>query len=553
MVPYRPPVWPSLVELFLTTADRYPDRPCFTVYDEVRHSLTYRQARAKISAVSALLVKSGVGPADKVALTGANSPEWALAYLGILAVGGVVVPLDHQLKVDESLRLYQAGDCVGYFADGAKFSAFQSAVKGELFSSGLDADQTPSVATLAPSDSALPPPVPSSELAAILFTSGTTGQPKGVMLTHANLTSDCLLSQTHLNIFSTDVFYALLPIHHSYTMLAVFIEAISVGAEIVFARRLSVTQILKDFKQAGVTMFLAVPLLFNKLLAGILDGVKKKGPVVYGLIRFLMTVSGVIKKATGINPGKRIFHSLLEKASLATMRICISGGGPLAPSVFRQYNQLGLDFVQGYGLTETSPILALNPVAHYKETSVGKVIPEVELKILDPDETGQGEIAVRGPMIMQGYYKNPEATAAVLSKDGWLRTGDVGRIDAENYLAITGRCKSLIVTEGGKNVYPEEIEFAFQLHEEVDQVLVRGFLLDEELRSEGIEALIYPSTEHQGKPESDIRPRFQKVIDQVNATLLPYQRISRFSLLNEPMAMTTKRTIKRIAPETVAS
>jgi long-chain acyl-CoA synthetase len=379
------------------------------------------------------------------------------------------------------------------------------------------------------------------------------GQPKGVMLTHANFSSDCFLSQNHLNIFATDVFYALLPIHHSYTMLAVFIEAISVGAEVVFARKLAVTQMLRDFKQAGVTMFLGVPLLFNKLLAGILDGVKKKGPVVYGLIRAMMAVSGVVKKTTGINPGKFLFHSLLDRASLATMRICISGGGPLAPSVFRQFNQLGLDFVQGYGLTETSPILALNPVAHYKENSVGKIIPEVELRILDPDETGQGEIAVRGPMVMKGYYKSPEATAAVLSDDGWLRTGDVGRVDSENYLEITGRCKSLIVTEGGKNVYPEEIEFAFQLYEEVDQVLVRGFLLDKELLSEGIEALIYPATEHHGQPESDLRLRFQKVIDQVNATLLPYQRISRFVVLDEPMAMTTKRTIRRVEaqPESI--
>jgi long-chain acyl-CoA synthetase len=553
MVPYRPPVWPSLVELFLSTVERHPDRPCFTAYDEVRQSLTYSQARSKVAAVAVVLQKASILPGDKVALTGANSPEWAVAYLGILAVGAVVVPIDHQLKPEEALRLYEAGDCVAFFADGAKHSAFQAGARGARFVGGLDPDQSLSVANLDPTETPLPPLRPSSELAAILFTSGTTGQPKGVMLTHANLSSDCFLSQVHLNIFPSDVFYALLPLHHSYTMLAVFIEAISVGAEIVFARKLAVTQLLKDFKQAGVTMFLAVPLLFNKLLGGILDGVRKKGPIVYGLIRLLMAVSGFVKRTTGVNPGKKIFRGLLDAASLATMRICISGGGPLAPSVFRQYNQLGLDFVQGYGLTETSPILALNPVAHYKVTSVGKLIPEVELQILDADETGQGEIVVRGPMVMKGYYRNPVATAAVLGADGWLRTGDVGRIDSENYLTITGRCKSLIVTEGGKNVYPEEIEFAFQLHEEVDQVLVRGFLLDAELRSEGIEALIYPSTEHQGKPEADLRHRFQKIIDQVNSTLLPYQRISRFVVLEEPMAMTTKRTVKRSGAQNVAS
>lgn len=548
----RPPVWPSLPELFAATASRFPDRPCFTAYDDARRSLSYSEVVSRVSAVVGLLGAAGVAPGDKVALTGANSPEWALAYLGILAAGAVVVPIDHQLKPEEALRLVQAGDGVAFFADSAKYGFLKAGLPGVKASWGLDADQTPTVHGLAPSSVALPAPRSSAELAAVLFTSGTTGNPKGVMLTHANLTSDCLLAQTYMPLFPTDVFYALLPIHHSYTMLAVFIEALSVGAEVVFARKMATSQILKDLRDAKVTMFLGVPLLFNKILAGILDGVRKKGPVVYGLIRFLMAVSGFVKKTTGINPGKAMFRSVLDKASLATMRVCISGGGPLAPSVFRQYNQLGLDFVQGYGLTETSPILALNPVDHYKETSVGKVLPEVELRILDPDETGQGEIAVKGPMIMQGYYKNPEATAAVLDADGWLRTGDVGRVDSENYLAITGRCKSLIVTEGGKNVYPEEIEFAFQLHGEVEQVLVRGFLLDAELRSEGIEALIFPSQEHQGKSQDELRPRFQKVIDQVNAGLLPYQRIARFHLLDEPLEMTTKRTIKRVA-EGVAS
>jgi len=531
--------------MFATTVDRHPDRPCFTAYDDARRSLTYRQARDRVAALAQALGRAGVGPGDKVALTGANSPEWALAYLGVLAVGAVIVPIDHQLRADEALRLYEAGECTAFFADGAKFAFLQERIPGARLAWGLDADQSPTVAGLAPSDGLLPAFRPSSDLAALLFTSGTTGNPKGVMLTHANLVSDCLLAQAHMRLYPTDVFYALLPIHHSYTMLAVFLEALSIGAEVVFARKMAISQVLRDLREAQVTMFLGVPMLFNKILGGILDGVRKKGPVVYGLIRALMAVSGVIKKFTGINPGKRLFKALLDQASLSSIRICISGGGPLAPSVFRQYNQLGLDFVQGYGLTETSPILTLNPVEHYKETSVGKILPEVEIRLLDADETGQGEIAVRGPMVMQGYYKNPEATAAVLSPDGWFRTGDVGRVDAEGYVAITGRCKSLIVTEGGKNVYPEEIEFAFQLHGEVEQVLIRGFVLDAALKTEGIEALLYPAQAWQGKPEAEVRPLFQRIIGQVNQNLLPYQMISRFTVLTEPLEMTTKRTIKR--------
>jgi long-chain acyl-CoA synthetase len=156
---------------------------------------------------------------------------------------------------------------------------------------------------------------------------------------------------------------------------------------------------------------------------------------------------------------------------------------------------LGIDFVQGYGLTETSPIIALNPVNHYKETSVGKVIPNIDMKILDPDERGIGEVIVKGPVVMKGYFEMPEETAASFTADGYLKTGDLGRLDSENYLYLTGRAKNVIVTEGGKNVFPEEIENEFQLYDEMEQILVRGFIADKKMKSEGIEALVYPNLE----------------------------------------------------------
>ena len=380
------------------------------------------------------------------------------------------------------------------------------------------------------------------------------GQPKGVMLTHRNLVSDCLLAQGNLSVYPTDVFYALLPLHHSYTMLSVLIESLSAGAEIVFGKRMVTKQILKDLKEARITMFLGVPLLFNKVLGGIMKGVKEKGPLVYGLVRGLMFLSGVIKKVTHHNPGKKLFHSLLEKASLSTVRICISGGGPLAPAVFRRYNQLGIDFVQGYGLTETSPILTLNPIEAYRETSVGRIIPGVEMRIREPDPSGVGEICVKGPMVMAGYYKMPEETRKVLAEDGWLSTGDVGYVDAENYVYLTGRAKNLIVTEGGKNVYPEEIENGFQLYEEVEQVLISGYEEDAATRSEKIQALLYPNLEMFKAEAAEAAPgwkaieaRLSHVVHEVNQKLLPYQRISKVTVLHERLAETTTRKVKRYA------
>ncbi|MDR1618818.1 MAG: AMP-binding protein, partial [Treponema sp.] len=395
-----------------------------------------------------------------------------------------------------------------------------------------------------------------TDLAAILFTSGTTGKPKGVMLTHRNLVADCYLAQGNMLLLPTDVFYALLPIHHAYTMLAVLIETLSVGAEVVFGKRMVTKAILKDLKEAKITMLLGVPMLFNKVLAGILRGLKEKGPIVYGLISALMGLSGFIKKVFRVNPGKKMFGFILEKASLSTLRICICGGGPLAPSVFRKYNQLGLDFVQGYGLTETSPIINLNPIEAYKEASVGRVVPRTEMKILDPDERGIGEVIVKGPMVMSGYYEMPEETAGVFTSDGFLKTGDVGYLDNENYLYLTGRAKNLIVTEGGKNVYPEEIENEFQLYEEIDQMLIRGYELDKKMKTEGIEALVYPNPEfpwstaagENVKPDREtVKDRIETIIAEVNQRLLPYQKIARAVILNERMEETTTKKIKRDA------
>ena len=544
--------WPTLPEMFKITVSRYGERPCFTIYEPDRISLNYTGALRLIEAVARWLHSRGIRRGDAVAVTGKNAPEWTMAYLGILFAGATVVPIDCQLKPEEIDLLIKTAKARILFVDEEKHERYVQS-PGELeavisLRKGVgtyiyDLDGPEAVLERAAE----------TDLAAILFTSGTMGNPKGVMLTHQNLVSDCYLSQgTPLLIYHTDVFYAILPIHHAYTMLAVFIEAISVGAEVVFGKRMVTKAILRDLKEAKITMLLGVPMLFNKVLAGILRGLKEKGPVVYGLISFLMSISGIIKKVFKVNPGKKMFGFILDKASLTSIRICICGGGPLAPSVFKKYNQLGIDFVQGYGLTETSPIIAINPIEQYKETSVGRTIPGIEMKILNPDERGVGEVIVKGPVVMKGYFNMPDETVASFTEDGCLKTGDLGYMDSENYLYLTGRAKNMIVTEGGKNVYPEEIENEFQLFEEIEQILVRGFVLDKKMKSEGIEALVYPNPEFKDvngtAPTKDVmRARIDQIIAEVNQRLLPYQRIARNTMLDEPMEMTTTKKIKRDA------
>ena len=543
-------VWPTLPELFRITVSRHGQRQCFTVFEPDRVSLNYTESLALIQAVARWLYSKGIRKGDKVALTGKNSPEWAVAYLGILFAGAVVVPIDYQMKSEETELLIRTARAKILFVDEEKYTHFKENPKDltEIVSLkkgvgqyiyNLDGPEAP-IKEAAEMD-----------LAAILFTSGTTGDPKGVMLTHQNLVSDCFLAQgTPLNVYHTDIFYAILPIHHVYAMLAVFIETLGTGAEVVFGKKMVSAVMLKELKEGKITMLLGVPMLFNKLLDGILRGIKAKGPIVYGILSFLMVISGLVKKTFKVNPGKKIFHSVLEKASLSTIRVCIAGGGPLASSVFRKFNQMGIDFVQGYGLTETSPIINLNPIEHYKEESVGKIVPQVDMKILNPGERGIGEIVVKGPMVTQGYYEKPELTAESFTEDGYFKTGDLGYLDSENYLYLTGRAKNVIVTEGGKNVFPEEIENKFQLYGQIDQILIRGYLMDQKMKKEGIEALIYPNPElkkEDGQPYSreELKTMMDTIIAEVNQGLHLYQKIGRVVILDKPMEMSSTKKIKR--------
>ena len=540
--------WPNVKTMFHISVLRYPNNNCFKAFSPKEITFTYAEAEKKIKEVSYYLLSQGVKKGDKIAVSGKNSPEWAIAYLGIIYAGCIVVPLDILLKDSEMETLMKFGGVSRLFIDSDRIRNIdKDGSVGLIEKLSLEPDNEYKYVLDLDGEEREGFEAKSDEVAAILFTSGTTGTPKGVMLTNENLVADCYLAQGNMNIYSTDVFYAILPIHHAYTMLAVMYESFSVGACTVFGKKLVVTQILKELREGKVTMFLAVPMLFNKMIAALMSGIRKKGIVVYGLIRFLMSVSGAIKKIFGVNIGKKMFSFLLKNLSLENNRICICGGGPLPASTFKMFNQLGIDFVQGYGLTETSPITHLNPTYAYIESSVGKSIPECQVKIVDPDDEGNGTIYIKGPMVMKGYYNNEEATKEVLSEDGWLNTGDVGHEDKNHYLYLTGRAKSVIVTDGGKNVFPEEIEDHFQLYDEIDQICIIGYLVNKETKAEGIRAIIYPSSNAKKtySTEDALKARMNDIISEVNKELQSYKKITRMDISNEPLPMTSTKKIKR--------
>ena len=540
--------WPTFREMMEISEERFPDNEAFKAIVPKVVTFTYKEALKKIREIAYYLVATGAKKGDHIAVTGKNSPEWALAYFAISFAGCIIVPLDYSLHIEDMEKILAFGDVDRIFIDGEKIDEIDK--EGKLFKEKISLEPESKgykyVLDLTGPETELPK-LHAEDTAASLFTSGTTGTPKGVMLSFSNFMSSTLSSQRLFDVYPTDVFYAILPIHHAYTMTAVLLETVVSGASCVFGKRLVTPIMLKELREGKITMLLAVPMLFNKLLAGLMAGVHKQGPFKENLIHFLMGFSGFMKKVFHVNLGKKIFgNMLLSKISLDKMRLCICGGGPLPPSTFKQFNQLGIDFVQGYGLTETSPIININPIEVYIEESVGIPIPGVEEKIVSPDEDGNGIIYVRGPQVMKGYYKNDEATEEVLSSDGWLNTGDVGHIDSNGFLYLTGRAKSIIVTEGGKNVFPEEIEDKFQLFNEIEQCCIIPYMINKEMKTEGIRMVIYPTEAYLKEHGMEETSRhMEEVVESVNKGLQSYKKITMVTVVDQPLPMTSTKKVKR--------
>ena len=540
--------WPTFREMMEISEERFPDNEAFKAIVPKVVTFTYKEALKKIREIAYYLVATGAKKGDHIAVTGKNSPEWALAYFAISFAGCIIVPLDYSLHIEDMEKILAFGDVDRIFIDGEKIDEIDK--EGKLFKEKISLEPESKghkyVLDLTGPETELPK-LHAEDTAAMLFTSGTTGTPKGVMLSFSHFMSSTLSSQRLFDVYPTDVFYAILPIHHAYTMTAVLLETVISGASCVFGKRLVTPIMLKELREGKITMLLAVPMLFNKLLAGLMAGVHKQGPFKENLIHFLMGFSGFMKKVFHVNLGKKIFgNMLLSKISLDKMRLCICGGGPLPPSTFKQFNQLGIDFVQGYGLTETSPIININPIEVYIEESVGIPIPGVEEKIVSPDEDGNGIIYVRGPQVMKGYYKNDEATEEVLSSDGWLNTGDVGHIDSNGFLYLTGRAKSIIVTEGGKNVFPEEIEDKFQLFNEIEQCCIIPYMINKEMKTEGIRMVIYPTEAYLKEHGMEETSRhMEEVVESVNKDLQSYKKITMVTVVDQPLPMTSTKKVKR--------
>ena len=385
------------------------------------------------------------------------------------------------------------------------------------------------------------------EMSVLLFTSGTTGIAKGVMLSHRNICEDLMSAPTILNVNTWDIFFSVLPVHHTYECTCGFLMPLYKGASIAYCEGLK--YIVKNLAEVQPTMILAVPLIFESLYNNIMKSVRKQGKE--GLVRKVLALNKVTKKV-GLDLNKLLLKDIL-KVFGGRMRVLISGGAAIDPAILQFFNDLGFISVQGYGLTECAPMAALNPDRHkyMRNSSVGHLLPGMEVKIEDKNEDGIGEICVKGPNVMLGYYNMPEETAKVI-KDGWFHTGDLGYVDDEEFIYITGRKKNVIITANGKNVFPEELEYYLGRSTMVSESMVWA-QEDESGQDTVIVATIKPDMEEVeaaiGKDAAGDADQVEKLlwteVDKINENLPFFKKIKKITVRREEFEKTTGKKIKR--------
>ncbi len=555
--------WITIPEMVERSSREYADHVVFRMRNPDGKSwrqYTYRELGELVPRIAAYLREQGIQPGDRVAVLGENRPEWGISYFAVTWAGATIVPLDARATPHEWKHILNHSESKGILVSGrflADVLDFQEDVPTLQFVISMDKnEQVPDVLSLGRDLDRKPVPrheFDLDDLAVILYTSGTTGSSKGVMLTHKNIMSNVDAIYQIYDIGVDDVFFSVLPIHHVFEATAGFLFPVYCGAEVVYARSLRSRELREDMTAAQPTLFLTVPLLLEKIYLGILKQVQRSPMTKRALFGLLKGTAKVLNPITGGKASRALFKSIREKIGFGRTRFIISGGAALPRWVSKGLEEMGFPILQGYGLSETAPVLTVNPPCCPKNESVGLPLPGVEVTIMDPNEEGIGEIAARGPNIMKGYYKNPEATAEVLRPDGWFLTGDLGYFDNEGYLYITGRKKSVIVTRGGKNIYPEEIEEHLAQSPFIAEILVlmgrHPQTGDEELQAivvPDFEALDQYAREHQlTLTDQQIYDLIAREIKRLSQDLAPYKRPKRFAIREEEFPKTTTRKIKR--------
>jgi len=527
---------------------------------------TYGRLAAESRRIARTLLAAGLKAGDRVLLWSENSFEWCSVWIGSAIAGLVVVPVDALIGEDEVGNIVAQSGAKALFLSAKKVSSFSllasraagaeeggrfavAAIIGELQgadSPALSWKELDGIADL-PAPSSIAPDAPAS----IIFTSGTTGISKGVTLSHRGIIANANASILSLPITKEDIFVCVLPLHHTYPTTCCFIAPLCEGSSITMVDRIVGKVIVDDVRDSKSSFLIAVPLLLDKLRGAIDQNFRDRGPLVYTLLGTLMALTLALSKRGFPALARATFRGIREKTGLATLRLIVSGGGPLNPSTADFFEALGWGIVQGYGMSENGPLITVNLPRLKDNASAGLAVKHTEIRIVDENREGIGEIAVKSPSLMLGYFNNREATAEVFDQDGFLLTGDLGYLDQRGFLFITGRKKSLIVTGGGKNIYPEEIETKFDGSRIIKEVLVVG-RKGKNVAAEDVVAVCVPDidtiTADRGgqSPSSDaVRDLVKAEIESANRHLPPYKKIADFIIRDEEFEKTSSKKIKR--------
>ncbi len=509
----------TLKELIKLCEDKYTDRRVFWYADNKGNTteVMYDKYVKDVNALGAYIM-SKKSKGTHIALYGENSYKWVVAYFAIVCGGNVVVPIDKELSPEEATDIIKrSGSEIIFYSDNYSSEVEEMDIDGvekinlkdieSLFNEGL-VEEFKKV-NVVPED-----------LASIVYTSGTTGKPKGVMLTHGNFASDTVNASS--NIFIPNGTVLLLPLHHTFGLVA-GITCMFLRGYSVFINQ-SLRFLVRDLQIAKPKHLSVVPLIIETLYKRIWETAEKENKA--GLLRALIKVSNGLLKV-GIDVRKLLFGSV-RKAFGGELEMLISGGAAIAPEVINGVAAFGIKTINGYGITECSPIVSTTRNRHNNFPSAGSVIPGCEVKIVDPDADGNGEIYIRGVNVTQGYYMDDKANAESF-EDGWFKTGDIGCFDKEGFLCITGRKKNLIILSNGKNISPEELEFKVQTVPNVIEVVIYG--------EDGLIAAEIFAEDRTGIEET--------IMGELNKTLPTYKQIQKVKFRDEEFAKTSTKKIKR--------
>lgn len=552
----------DLRDLVHSSAGLYGDKSAFLVKEKpggAYRGISYRQFERDIDSLGTALGDMGLR-GKKIALIGENSYKWVVTYLAVTNGTGVIVPLDRELPETEIRNLVERAEVSAIVFSEKTGTRIRGILEGEWgpqIKIRMDGASDESMSESGVyswdellergkalmeegnrefKDAVIDPDV----MCSLLFTSGTTGRSKGVMLSHRNIASNVMNMSKYVKIRRPGGGLSVLPMHHTYELTCHVFTAVYQGVFVAICEGLRYIQ--QNLKESGASVMVGVPAVFEAMHRKVWKQAEASGFALK--MRRAMEFSRKTKLYNSQGIMRTVFSGI-HKSLGNNVCLFISGGAAINPDVIRDYEALGIPMIQGYGMTENSPIIAVNRDYYSKADSVGKPMPGTEVKIADPDADGIGEIICRGPSVMIGYYKDPEATDETV-RDGWLYTGDYGRFDEEGFLYICGRKKNVIVTKNGKNIFPEEIEQLLMESSLIEEVIVYG--VSDKDGDIAVKAEIFPdqdAAEEALKEGGDMNSLIKGEIEKVNDMMPSYKRVKRFRIRDTEFEKTTTRKIKR--------